>query len=71
MTRFGLEEDLCARTSEKPSTLDYLDSIFDLSSDKTHWALGNHDLVEGNINYITAKTKRKDMSDGDILERKH
>jgi len=50
--------DLCARTSEKPSTLAYLDSIFDLSSDKTHWALGNHDMVNGNIEYITDKTKR-------------
>ncbi len=51
--------DLCARTSEYPETLDYLDSIFDLSSDKTHWALGNHDLVEGNVEFITNKTKRK------------
>lgn len=51
--------DLCARTSESPATLDYLDSIFDLSSEKTHWALGNHDIVEGNVNLITNKTKRK------------
>ena len=50
--------DLCARTSEKRSTLTYLDSIFDLSSDKTHWALGNHDMVKGHIKYITDITKR-------------
>ncbi len=51
--------DLCARTSEKFSTLTYLDSIFDLSSDKTHWALGNHDLVKGNVEYITNATERE------------
>ena len=50
--------DLCARTSESPLTLDYLDSIFDISSANTHWALGNHDLVEGNVVYIKNKTQR-------------
>jgi hypothetical protein len=51
--------DLCARTSEKVSTLKYLDSIFDLSSDNTKWAIGNHDLVEGNVKSITDITQRK------------
>ncbi len=57
--RIWLGGDLCARTSESPLTLVYLDSIFDLSSDKTFWALGNHDLVEGNVTYITNKTRRQ------------
>ncbi len=51
--------DLCARSSEKRSTIEYLDSIFDLSSDKTLWAIGNHDMVEGNVKFITDKTQRK------------
>jgi Calcineurin-like phosphoesterase len=51
--------DLCARTSESPATLEYLDSIFNLSSDRTHWALGNHDLIKGDVNFITEKTHRK------------
>ena len=51
--------DLCARTSEKVATINYLDSIFDLSSKNTFWAIGNHDLVEGDVKRITDKTKRK------------
>ena len=50
--------DLCARTSEKPATLEYLDSIFDLSSETTHWTLGNHDLVNGDITLIKNITGR-------------
>ena len=50
--------DLCARTAEKTSTIDYIDSIFDLSSDKTHWTLGNHDVTRGDIKNITKATKR-------------
>jgi hypothetical protein len=50
--------DVCSRTTFKPSTLDYLDSIFDLSSDKLQWTLGNHDIKYGNIHFITDKTGR-------------
>lgn len=51
--------DICARTGEAPETLDYLDSIFDLSSDRTHWALGNHDLGHGPLEWIESRTRRK------------
>lgn len=50
--------DLCPRTTEYPETIDYLDSIFDLSSAQTHWALGNHDTNHGNLNWIKNKTQR-------------
>ena len=50
--------DLCAATTSDQSTLDYLDAIFDLGSPNTHWALGNHDVSDGNIHWITEKTKR-------------
>ena len=54
--------DLCARTSERASTINYLDSIFDLSSPNTHWAIGNHDISSGNIDLITEKTQRKSFN---------
>lgn len=50
--------DLCSATTEKVSTLSYLDNLFDLSSPHTKWAIGNHDLRNGNLQYITDKTKR-------------
>ncbi len=50
--------DVCSRTTYQASTLDYLDSIFDLSSERLHWTLGNHDIKYGNIHFITDKTKR-------------
>lgn len=53
--------DVCAQTSEKESTLQYLDSLFDLDSDRLHWAIGNHDLKEGDLNLITRYTKRPDF----------
>jgi len=51
--------DLCARTNEAESTLNYLDSIFDLSAATTHWSLGNHDVGNGPLEWIEARTKRK------------
>lgn len=52
--------DLCAQTDEELETLAYLDSIFDLSSKTTHWALGNHDVLgKGTLDWIEATTKRK------------
>lgn len=50
--------DICAETTKKKSTLTYLDQIFDLSNDNTHWAIGNHDFRNGNLNYITEVTNR-------------
>jgi hypothetical protein len=37
--------DVCSRTAEDPATMDYLDSLFDLT--RVKWALGNHDLDYG------------------------
>lgn len=50
--------DVCSRTTDKAATLNYLDSIFHLSSDKLQWTLGNHDVKYGNVQYITDKTRR-------------
>ena len=50
--------DLTGRTSERASTLDYIDQKFDLASPSTHWSLGNHDLIEGDSARIVARTQR-------------
>ena len=50
--------DICSETTASYETLDYLDGIFDLSNPNTHWALGNHDIRNGNIQWIEEKTQR-------------
>ena len=50
--------DICSETTKEIETLDFLDYFFDLSSPNTHWALGNHDIRNGNVHWITEKTQR-------------
>ena len=50
--------DLCARTAEQPATLAYLDSLLYISNPTTHWAVGNHDLVNSNLSKIERATGR-------------
>lgn len=50
--------DLCSETTKERATLDYLDDIFDLESEDTHWAVGNHDVRNGNLQWITEATGR-------------
>lgn len=50
--------DLCAETTRERATLDYLDNLFDLSNESTHWAVGNHDVRNGNLQWIRAATGR-------------
>lgn len=66
LTRFDFSEfnqillggDMCSATTENKDNIEHLDSIFNLGSQNTHWALGNHDTRNGNINWITDKTLR-------------
>lgn len=53
--------DVCARSSKADETLIYLDSLFDLDGDNTHWALGNHDIMEGDQKQILNYTKRPEF----------
>ncbi len=46
--------DLCEETSKEYSTLEYLDSIFNLKSSSTLWALGNHD--NAHLDYVEKAT---------------
>lgn len=51
--------DICSETTLDHKTLAYLDSLFDLGSPNTHWALGNHDVRNRNLQYITGYTHHK------------
>ena len=51
--------DLCVQSSTNPKTLQYLDSIYNLKSPNTLWAVGNHDILKGSIDSITNTTKKK------------
>lgn len=50
--------DVCARTSKSETTLQYLDSLFQLSDPNTHWSWGNHDLLEGDASLLLRYTGR-------------
>ena len=50
--------DICGNTTEEYETLTYLDNLFDLSSQQTHWTLGNHDVKSGNAAWIQDFTNR-------------
>ncbi len=50
--------DICARSSQSAATLDYLDRLFGISQPTTHWALGNHDINQGDPSLIRKKTNR-------------
>lgn len=50
--------DVCRETTHEEATLDYLDELFDLGKSTTHWTLGNHDTRNGNLEWITSRTRR-------------
>lgn len=50
--------DLCSETTLEKPTLSYLDSLFDLKSENTHWTVGNHDLRNGHPEWIEATTEK-------------
>ena len=50
--------DVCSESSLKYETLKYIDDLFDLGNKNTHWTLGNHDVRNGNIEWITELTQR-------------
>lgn len=44
--------DVCSEATLLYSTLQYIDSLFDLGSPTTYWALGNHDARNGNYEWL-------------------
>lgn len=50
--------DLCSETTKEKGTIDYLNKLFKLYKETTHWAVGNHDVRNGNLEWITNATGR-------------
>ena len=53
--------DICAQSSRKEETLDYIDGLFDVGKEGNHWALGNHDVTTKRYDWIKERTKRPDF----------
>ncbi|MDD5506924.1 MAG: hypothetical protein PHD25_01165 [Bacteroidales bacterium] len=51
--------DVQSEATLEYSTLQYIDSIFDLTSPTTYWALGNHDARNGNLEWLKEFTGRE------------
>jgi len=56
--RIWLGGDICSESSLEYSTLAYIDNLFDLGKPGNHWALGNHDTRNGNLEWIEEFTGR-------------
>ena len=56
--RIWLGGDILPEASLHKDRLMYLDTLFDLSKPGNHWALGNHDIRPGNLEWIEELTGR-------------
>lgn len=52
-SRIWLGGDICSEAFLKKSTVLHMDSVFSLSSNTTQYALGNHDIRNGNIEWYS------------------
>lgn len=50
--------DVCSEAMLNYSTVQYIDSIFNLGNPETHWSLGNHDARNGNWEWYLEFTGR-------------
>ena len=57
-SQIWLGGDICAETTKEKEIVTYLDDLFDLGAATTHWAVGNHDVRNGNLEWITEATGR-------------
>jgi hypothetical protein len=60
--RIMLGGDVCSETLARYSTLEYLDSLFDLGSNRTHFVMGNHDARNENWEWYEEFTGRRTFS---------
>ncbi len=51
--------DVCSESLMEYSTLEIIDSVFNLKHPNTHWALGNHDARNGNWIWVEELTGKK------------
>jgi hypothetical protein len=57
--RIWLGGDISSEATLDLGTMIYLDSVFDLGSPRVQYALGNHDIRNGNIQYYRTITNKK------------
>lgn len=57
--RIWLGGDVCSESLLEYSTVQYIDSLFNISAPGNHWALGNHDTRNGNMEWYYEFTGRK------------
>ena len=57
--RVILGGDVCSEATQKYTTLEYLDGIFDLGSPNTYYVMGNHDARNGNWDWFQRFTERE------------
>lgn len=50
--------DICAESTQSKKILKHIDHVFNLNSPTTHWTVGNHDVRNGNLNWITDFTQK-------------
>ena len=58
-SRIWLGGDICSEASLNYSTLQYIDSLFDIGAPGNHWSLGNHDIRNGNVEWFEELTGRE------------
>ena len=51
--------DVCSESMLNYSTIQHIDTVFDLGNPETHWTLGNHDARNGNWEFYEEFTGRK------------
>ncbi len=57
--RIWLGGDICSEAMLNYSTIVYIDSLFDIGAPGNHYALGNHDTRNGNIDWYRELTGRE------------
>ncbi len=56
--RIWLGGDVTDESNRRFSTLEYIDNLFDVSNPLNHWAFGNHDLRNFNVEWLRKITKK-------------
>lgn len=53
--------DICAQSDHYKSTLKYINDILEVDDPQNYWALGNHDILAGNYDWIQETTGKPDF----------
>lgn len=53
--------DICGASDRKPSTSEYINTLFGINKAGNHWALGNHDIHDNNYHWIKEATGKPEF----------